>query len=373
MGWAERQRSGKYAAKYRDAFGRARSAGTFTHKAEARRVAAEAELDARRRMQRNPDAHKRPWGSWAGEWWPTRGVEPGTLSRDASRLQIHLMPKWGNVPLGQITRQDIRGWIAELTASGLAPSTVQKIVRLLSASLNAAVDAEILQANPAARVKLPTVAPNKDRFLTAVEFDALAAAMPTTEDRLILEFLANTGLRIGELAGLHQHRLDLKRGLVTVAEAFDEEVGDMKAYPKGRRVRVVPLSADLVEQLEGRDRRGGSCGVEHRTGKCLSALVFTNPAGGPLWRSNWDTIFRNAIAAVNLGTDEEPVAMEALTIHDLRHTYASWLIQQGVDLAEVGRLLGHVSPATTQRYAHLKETDNSAVLGALLRARAVAS
>jgi integrase len=365
VAWAEKQRSGRWAAKYRDAHQKVRSAGTYKHKAEALREAGKKEVDTRRSLQRNPDAHRRTWDSWCTEWWESRTVEPGTLARDANRRDVHLVPKWTGVPLGQITRQDVKAWAADLGRTNLSPATVQRIVHLFSASLNAAVDAEILVANPAARIKLPPVTPTKNRYLTHAEYDAIIAELPTDLDALIVQFLAHTGVRFGEMAGLHWHRLDLKRAQVTVADVFDEKQGEMKAYPKGKRVRVVPLPDELVVALGARKRTKGPCPVPHRKGICRSGLVFTTDAGTVMQRSNWATIFRNALKAANAGTDEEPVALEHATIHDLRHTYASWLIQAGIELAEVGRLLGHVSPVTTEQYAHLGETDSSAILAAL--------
>jgi integrase len=367
MAWSEKQRSGKYAGKYRDAFGKVRSAGTFTHKAQAVREAGKAELDSRRSLQRNPDAHKRTWDSWCAEWWESRTVEPGTLARDANRRDVHLIPKWSGVQLGAITRHDVKSWAADLGRTKLSPATVQRIVHLFSASLNAAVDAEILVANPAARIKLPPAPPTKNRYLTHDEYAAILDQLPTADDRLLVQFLTHTGVRFGEMAGLHWHRLDLKRQQVTIVDVFDEKQGQIKGYPKGKRTRVVPLPDELVTALATRPRTSGPCPVPHRKGICRSGLVFGTTAGTVLQRSNWATVFRNAVKNVNLGTDDEPVALEHATIHDLRHTYASWLIQAGVPLAEVGRLLGHVSSATTEQYAHLAETDSSAILRALRR------
>ncbi|KQY58363.1 hypothetical protein ASD11_01465 [Aeromicrobium sp. Root495] len=365
MAWPEKQRSGRWAGKYRDSQGVVRSAGTFKHRAEALREAGKKEVDTRRSLQRNPDAHKRTWDSWCTEWWESRTVEPGTLARDANRRDVHLIPKWTGIPLGQITRQDVKSWAADLGRTKLSAATVQRIVHLFSASLNAAVDAEILVANPAARIKLPPVTPTKNRYLTHDEYQAILEQLPTDDDELLVQFLTHTGMRFGELAGLHWHRLDLKRQQVTVVDVFDEVQGEIKAYPKGKRARVVPLPDDLVVELAKKKRTAGPCPVSHRTGICRSGLVFTTTAGTVVHRSNWATVFRAAVANANLGTDEEPVALEHATIHDLRHTYASWLIQNGVSLADVGKLLGHVSPSTTQQYAHLAETDRSAILRAL--------
>jgi integrase len=144
--------------------------------------------------------------------------------------------------------------------------------------------------------------------------------------------------------------------VLRVVETYDETAGRIKAYPKGKRVRDVPLVADLVTVFEGIER-DGVCGVAHALGRCPGPLALTTEEGAPLRNSNWAfRVWTPAVRAAGVGH---------VRIHDCRHSYASWLLQEGISLAEVGRLLGHVSPQTTQRYAHLAETPSAAVLAAL--------
>lgn len=361
MAWAEKLPSGKYRGVYRDAHGKKRSAGTFTHKAKAERGAAAKEEHARKAMLRDPEAYKRPWGDWCDEWWPTRGVEASTLRNDAARRRNHLEPRWKNVPIGSITRQDVKAWAATLRREGLGPESVRRAVHLLSASLVAAVDAEIIEANPAARLKLAGGPPAPERYLTHDEYDLLRAQLATTSDQFIADLLVKTGLRWGEFSGLHRARVDLARGMIRVVETFDENAGAMKAYPKGKRIRDVPLAPELVEWLGDVTWSGSDCGVEHTAGRCPGPLLVTTEEGRPLRNSNWSyRVWSPAVENAEVGH---------VRIHDLRHTYASWLLQNGVPLAEVGDLLGHVSPQTTQRYAHLAKISSSRVLSALAAPR----
>lgn len=359
MAWTEKLPSGKYRGLYRDAGGRRRSVGTFPHKAAALREASAKEAEVRKGMKTDPEAYKQTWGTWADKWWPTRAVEPSTLKADRIRRRTHLDPRWSDVPLGSITRQDVKAWAASMKADGKGPSTVQRAVHLFSASLNAAVDAEILGANPAARIALEKGAKAQERFLTHDEFDKLRRQLPTTDDQLIADLLVYTGMRWGEMAGLHWHRVDLKRGVVRVVETWDEPGGMMKAYPKGKKVRDIPLTPELVKALKERRQRLPAtltCSVEHRAGRCRSGLVVTTEGGSVLRNSNWSPVWRTAVKDSGIGHAR---------IYDLRHTYASWLLQAGVPLAEVGRLMGHVSTQTTAGYAHLAETPSAAVLAAL--------
>lgn len=364
MAWAERLPSGKYRGKYRDHASTKRTVKgpdgrtrLFTHKAEAVRVAASKEGDARKSIFADPDAAKRTWGEWCTEWWPTREVEPGTAQRDASRRDKHLTPKWETTPLGAIRRHDVKAWARSLLASGLSPSTVQRILHLFSASLSAAIDAEILEANPASRIKLPAGAQAVERYLTTDEFEAIAAELPTLHDWLIAQFLVNTGLRWGEMAGMHMHRAVLDRGIVSVQETYDEKTHRIKAYPKGRRARIVPVPSWLADALGDVTRSGNRCGVPHTVGRCRSGLLFTTARGKPMRDSNWSTrVWGPAVVRAGLS---------GVRVHDLRHTYASWLLQAGRPLSEVGKLMGHVSSATTDKYAWLADIDAEDVLSAL--------
>lgn len=360
MAWTEKLPSGKHRGVYRDAAGKRRSAGTFPHKSAALRAAAAKETQVRRRLRDDPDAHKRLWGDWVDEWWQTRSVEPSTLKTDAGRLEKHLRGRWDDVPLGAIRRHDVKAWVADLLRSGLSPSTAQRCIHLLSASLVAAVDAEILDGNPAARIDVTKGTGQVERYLTRAEFAAILEQMSTDHERLVAEMLAYTGVRWGELAGLHANRVDLARRRILVSDVLDTKSGQMKPYPKGVARRYVPLTDSLVEQLAVRleeVKGAGGCPVPHRLGVCRHPLVLTGPRGGALDNSNY-TNRTWAPALLDAG-------VERARIHDLRHTYASWLLQGGVSLARVGQLLGHKSGATTQRYAHLDEVDHAEVLTAL--------
>lgn len=357
MAWAEKLPSGKYRGLYRDAHGTKRSAGTFSHKPAAVRAAGARETAVRRSMVGDADAHKQTWLAWCDIWWPTRDVEASTLTSDTGRRDNHLKPRWAEVPIGAIRRNDIKAWVVQLRKQGLAPETVKRCVHLLSASLNAAVDEQVIDSNPAARLKLPGGEQAQERYLERSEYEAIRANLPTTRDQFIADLLVYTGLRWGELAGHHRNRLDLASGQLRVVETYDEKNGLVKPYPKGRSVRDVPLLPGLVDELSALTYEASTCPAPHKIGHCRAPLTLTSAEGGVLRNSNWAArVWRPAVEASDVGH---------VRVHDLRHTYASWLLQGGRTLAEVGKLLGHVSPVTTQRYAHLARTFDVGVLTAL--------
>lgn len=345
MPWTEKLPSGRIRGMYRTTAGEKRSVGTFDHAKQAFNEAAAAEALVTKPGWRDPKAAKETWGNWCIEWWPTRDVAPGTLKVDAGRRDGRLIPKWGDVQLAAITRHEVKVWVAELRADGLAPATVQRIVHLLSASLTAAVDAEILPTNPAYRLRLSPAVNAKERYLTLDEQSRLLEQLDEgSVDRALVTLLLGTGLRWGEAVGLTVNRVDLERSMIRVAEVWDNKMRAVKNYPKGKRRRDVPIPAWVTNE------------IRPLIGKRKTGFVF-HIDGNVVDYSNW----RNRTwtpALVDAGIDD-------LTIHDLRHTYASMLVQSGVSLEEIGRLLGHVSPLTTQRYSHLAKTPTAAVMAAL--------
>lgn len=346
MAWTEKLPSGRWRGAYRLPDGSKRSAGTFDHKKAAMNAAAAAEVDAAALGWRDPRAGARTWGEWVEEWWPTRDVEPSTALRDESRRKTHLDGRWGPVPLVDITRHDVKAWAAELLV-GMAPATRDRCVALLSSSLVAAVDAEILSANPAARLRLSKADNTRERYLTKDEAFALLDEIPEGVPRGMAAMLLGTGVRWGEAAGATVQRLDTDAGTFRVAETWDDKLKQPKAYPKGRKRRTVPVPDWTLEHLD-------ALVVARRRG-----FIFMTSDGTPLDHHNYRSrIWMPAVKRAGL---------DDVHLHDARHTYASWLIQDGVPLEEVGRLLGHVSPLTTRRYAHLAETPSVAVLGALSR------
>jgi len=390
MAWSEKLPSGKYRGLYRDHHGRkhtvkdtAGKTRLFTHKAEAVREAGSKETDARKSIWADPDAGRRTWGEWVDEWWPTRTVEASTLVTQSSNRDHHLRPRWGAVPIGSIRRHDVKAWAAGLLRTGLSPSTVQRQVHLLSASLAAAVDAEILDANPAARIKLPKGAQAVERYLTVPEFESIVDDLPSLLDWLVAQFLANTGVRWGEMAGMHVDRLIPDLQAVRIIETYDEKSHRIKAYPKSRSARTVPVPAWLMKVLLEVDRPPGPCPVPHAVGRCRGPLLFTTAGGAVLRDTNWtNRVWLPAVSPMVCRKHREleqavpvPGCPDCRSgvhprprVHDLRHTYASWLLQGGKTLEEVRDLLGHASIVTTERYAHLERKKSSASVSSLLPA-----
>lgn len=271
-------------------------------------------------------------------------------------IQKHIAPRWADTRLMDITRHDVQAWATGLIPD-LSPASAKRVLGVFVSSLSGAIDAGLLAANPATRIKLPPAPQGREVFLTKEQFARLVDAIPHASDAAVVQLLAGTGIRWGELAGLHWHNLDVSAGMVTVRDVFS--AGEIKPYPKGRRMRRVPVFAWSLENLAV-PARPMPCAVPHRDGKCQSGLVFSTRDSTALDDRNF---YRRVMAPALRKAGLEQLGA---TLHDLRHTYASWLVQAGVPLERIAELLGHGSINTTKIYAHLapaRHDDIAAALG----------
>lgn len=377
MAWAEELPSGLYRGCYRDRGGKRHYTPAVRHKARAEREAGAAE-DKARRTGRDLDAGRITWAEWSEEWLPTRRLEASTERAGASYLK-RVQERWNKVRLDEITPMALRRWVRELERD-LAPSSIAKAFYLLSASLKAAQTDGRIEVNPCRGVELPPLPPAEERYLTDVEIGQLLFRLDGVYE-MLAQVLIGTGMRISEACGLHWHRVNLDAGTVDVIETWDIDAGEMKAYPKGRRRRTVPMTPELTKRLvEWRDEHPdrGSCGRPHARYRargerarargavaidpCRSGLVLLGPKNAALDAKNFGKRqWKRACLAAEI---------EGATPHALRHTYASRLVTAGVSLPRVQKLLGHVSIVTTERYAHLIDDGHDEVRAALTRGAA---
>jgi integrase len=339
----KRVRNGRttYRVRYRDPAGGQRSK-VFARKADAQRFLNESETAKDRGTWTDPALGRVLFRDWLGEWWATTtNLRASTRARDESLLRRLALPRFGDAALAAISQRDVRAWVADLSARGLAPATVQKAYQLLGKVMGAAVDAGMLAQSPCRRVPLPKVEREEMRFLTPAEVATLADAIHQRYRALVLVG-AYGGLRIGELAGLRRNRVDLLRGTVQVAEIVVEVRGMLHRGPPKTRAsrRTVGLPRFVVEEV------AAHLAAHLAAPGDPEAFVFTAPQGGllrlPAFRAR---VWRPAVRAAGL---------DRLRIHDLRHTAVALWIAAGANPKEVSARAGHSSVSfTLDRYGHL--------------------
>ena len=314
--------------------GRSERSRTFTTKREA--LDFERERARARRMGvvssgrvRVAEVADRYFANLAGT------VESRTIEGYRQHWRTHLAPRFGHLPVEEMSAPRIQEFVASLSARR-APATTRHAHRVLSLILDQAVAERRLAVNPAHGIRLPALpAQLGDHVLTVDQVEALAGAL-RHQDTLV-RVAAYCGLRWGEVAALEIGDVNLATRRIRVQRAQIEVSGriEIKA-PKSRHGRRrVPIPERLVEELR-----------QQMDGRPASALLFTSPEGERLRNSNWKRWVGWSHAADTIGG--------GIRFHDLRHTCASMLIQAGATPVEVQRILGHSTPATTLNlYTHL--------------------
>jgi integrase len=225
----------------------------------------------------------------------------------------------------EISRRTVAEYISA-RSEAVAPGTVQKEVSVLKHALRLAVEWELLNVNPAQGAKLPKLPEGRTRYLSPTELKSALEAAPEWM-RAPLALAAFTGMRRGELLGLRWVDVDLAGRRVYLRET------------KNGSLRVLALNGLAVSVLASLPpSTPGDAVLQGVDGQKLS--VYT----------------RRLFAGLGIAD---------ASFHSLRHTAASWLVMQGVDLYAVGQLLGHRTPRMTQRYAHLSPQYMAGAVGKL--------
>lgn len=341
----------RWYVRYRDPSGEQRTK-TFDRRIDAERYLTGIESAKMTGSYVDPARSRITVVEWSDRWLAGQAhLKPTTLERYSGIVRKHIVPQWGTTRLSDVTHADVQSWVTRLARTA-EPATVRKIHRVLSLILTLAVKDGRLIRNPAADINLPRPQSVEQRYLTHEQVHDLAraAARPTSPSkhrrlderecdqyRLIVLFLAYTGVRFGEMAALRVRRIDFLRRRATIAESVTL-VGSQQVWgtPKGYDKREVPIPRFLVDQL-----------AEHVRGKAPDDLVFAGVRGGGALRNH---IFRRA------GFDRaaEEIGILGLHPHELRHTAASLAIAAGADVKVVQKMLGHKSATMTlDRYGHL--------------------
>ena len=291
-------------------------------------------------------------GQWMDVWYENYAkikVRPSSHQTYKGYIENHIKPNIGDIPLEKLTTLDLqrlyktllaRGRVDRLESKwqprGLSPKTVRNIHQILSSALKLAQEQRIILTNPAEGCALPKV---EHREMKTLPVEQLQSFLREAKDSGVFELYyleLATGLRRGELLGLKWEDIDLEHGDLRVRRQIARINGKVVEAPLKTKnaYRTLPLAEDTISILKEQKKKVGS-----------SPWVFPSATGGPISPDSVLHMLHRVLKRAGL---------PQVRFHDLRHTFATLALQNGVDIKTVSGMLGHFSAGfTLDTYAHV--------------------
>ena len=291
-------------------------------------------------------------GQWMDVWYENYAkvkVRPSSHQTYKGYIENHIKPNIGDIPLEKLTTLDLqrlyktllaRGRVDRLESKGqpkgLSPKTVRNIHQILSSALKLAQEQRLILTNPAEGCALPKV---ERREMKTLPVEQLQSFLREAKDSGVFELYyleLATGLRRGELLGLKWEDIDLEHGDLRVRRQIARINGKVVEAPLKTKnaYRTLPLAEDTISILKEQKKKVGS-----------SPWVFPSATGGPISPDSVLHMLHRVLKRAGL---------PQVRFHDLRHTFATLALQNGVDIKTVSGMLGHFSAGfTLDTYAHV--------------------
>ena len=290
-------------------------------------------------------------GQWMDVWFENCAkikVRPSSHATYRGYIDNHIKPNIGKIPLKKLSSLDLQKLYKALLSGGrveriesksqskgLSAKTVRNIHQIISSAMDFAIDQRLIATNPTVRCSLPKL---EHREMKTLPAEHLAAFLREAKASGVFELYyieLATGLRRGELLGLKWEDIDLEQGTIQVRRQVARIGGKVVEAPLKTKnsYRSVSIGQDAVEVLKGQREKNGS------------EYVFPSPTGGPISPDSVIHMLHRVL---------ERAGLPKIRFHDLRHTFATVALQNGVDIKTVSGMLGHYSAGfTLDTYAHV--------------------
>lgn len=290
-------------------------------------------------------------GQWLDEWFDAYAkvkVRASSHQTYKGYIENHIKPNIGDIPIEKLTSLRLQKFYRKLLTEGRVPriesenqpkglsaKTVRNIHQVISSAMSMAVKHKLILSNPAEGCELPKV---EHKEMHTIPAEQLGAFLREAKESGVYELYyldLATGLRRGELLGLKWDDIDLDQGVIHVRRQVYRIDGEVREVPLKTKhsYRSISISKDAVELLrEMKTRR-------------VSEYVFPSPTGGPISPDSVLHMLHRVLKRAGL---------PSMRFHDLRHSFATLALQNGVDIKTVSGMLGHFSAGfTLDTYAHV--------------------
>ena len=291
-------------------------------------------------------------GEWMEVWFEHYAkvkVRPSSHQTYRGYIDNHIKPNIGKIQLEKLTSLELQKFYKRLLekgrvnriesrkqSKGLSAKTVRNIHQIISSAMQLAREQNLIIGNPAEGCALPRLG---HREMKTLPVEQLQSFLREAKDSGVFELYyleLATGLRRGELLGLKWEDIDLERGDLRVKRQIARINGEVVEAPLKTKnaYRTLPLAADTIDVLEAQRKKAGD-----------SPWVFPGPTGGPISPDSVLHMLHRVLKRAGL---------PRVRFHDLRHTFATLALQNGVDVKTVSGMLGHFSAGfTLDTYAHV--------------------
>lgn len=298
------------------------------------------------------DTHSPTFADYAKQWIDVHvpvKCKPKTERDYRSILKRYIMQKFGERPIKDIKRLHVKNFLMGELNSGTSQHIVHKIKVIMSSVFNLAMDDDKLSANPAHRIGSLADKNDLKNTLSHISVNPLtrkelALLLDTFRESFPKHYpfaltLARTGMRLGEAVALKWSDIDFNGRFINVQRSYSSS--EYLTTPKSGKPRRVDMSMQLTETLWILKHD-----LVNKSDEDMPEWVFPNQAGRLLDANHWRRrVFRKAL---------DKAELRQIRIHDLRHTYASLLLQAGESMAYIRDQLGHHSiKVTVDIYGHL--------------------
>lgn len=272
------------------------------------------------------------FAQFADKWFSTYVITNNKPSEQLNKrlaIKNHLKPFFGKMNIHKINSLDIEEFKAKKQTEGKCNKSINNYLGMLGKCLNCAEEWGLIKHSP--KIKPLKVPPQSFHFFTEEEYEKLleeARGMNQEFYEMVL-FTLRTGVRVGELMALRWEDVDFKNRSVTIRRSI---VNGIIGSPKNNKIRIIPLSSDILEVLKDKKKKNLTL-INFNIFDTKKSRFSLNRA---LKRASGNLMFKVG------------------GWHDLRHTFASKLANNGISLQVIQILLGHSDLKMTQRYAHIE-------------------
>lgn len=323
---------------------------------------------------------KNTLGEWIDIWLKEYCIHLKYQAKKSYTAQCntHIKPALGATPLRSLTTPQIQSFYNELGRTGhaitkknpktgkpetiykpLSPKSIKNIHSILSKCLNTAIDIGYLKTNPTTRTKIPKVIKKEIQPLTDDQVKQFLSALEKEEYASLYKFITFTGTRKAEALGLTWDCIDFENAIVNIKKQLIRKPKKDGGYSfdtlKNYKARILALPPYVIEILKQRQKEQKQDRIKAGTlwngyqdeEEQKTALVFTTKDGSPI---------NPKVAYLHYNKLAKKLGIEGSRVHDLRHTYAVLLLQNGDNIKSVQTNLGHATAAfTLDVYGHTTE------------------